>query len=82
MPYTTQEVLAQPIRFLELAASEGSYAIVFETTADAVKFYRRLRALCWPNARGAKYGCVLDRDANVVTAATDPEAMPKAELRR
>lgn len=82
MTYTTQEVLAQPIRFLEMAASEGSYCMVFETKADAVKFYRRLRALCWPNARGAKYGCVLDRSDNVVTAATDPEAMPKAELRR
>lgn len=82
MTYTTQEVLAQPIRFLEMAAAEGSYCIVFEATADAVKFYRRLRALCWPNARGAKFGCVLDRTKNVVTAATDPEAMPKAELRR
>lgn len=80
--YTMLEVLAQPIRFLEMAAAEGSYCIVFDTTADAVKYYRRLRALCWPNARGAKYGCWLDRTDNVVTAATDPEAMPRAELRK
>lgn len=82
MSYTTREVLAQPIRFLEMAAEEGSYCIVFETVLDAVKFHRRLRALCWPNARGAKFECVLNRDGNVVSAATDPEAMPKAELRR
>ncbi len=82
MKYTTMEVLAQPIRFLEMAAEEGSYCMVFEEVADAVKFYRRLRALCWPNARGARYGCVLDRTGSVVSAAVEPEAMPKVELRR
>ena len=81
MDYTIKEVLAQPILFLEMAAAKGSYCMVFETRADAVKFYRRLRALCWPNARGAKFGCWLDRTDNVVTAAVDADAMPKAELR-